>query len=286
MLTRISITAVILALLAGVIWFTTQSTDSGEPISASGVRVDTHAGLADAPASIVASPAAGSTRSGTSADVAEPPVVADEAGMVVRVVDRAGSPVPGVPLGVFDLEDWGDLYFPFGHDTDAAGAAFFSEQELLHLDSVAVALPLDPPVLAAAKVGTEVELILPALGQLRFEFVGADGEALLPAGNMSITSANSPEGWSHWFQSGSLVTPFPFGLAYSFDCPRLGEWRPLAASEQWPGLTLVQPARIHRIVLTNRYPVLVGRMLLADGSAFTGSGKSRCSVGSNTRAPA
>ena len=191
----------------------------------------------------------------------------------VIVRDEQGTRRAGVGLALLMRGDelvWGSND-PFRR-TDEQGEARFPPDETEDMEFVMIDLPLDPPVYTRFAPGTRVELVVPPLGELRFELVDGDGR---PRNLLSpqLSLNDQPVTGGRWTSVKQLphIEPFPLATPYVFHWSSLGEWKPVQGEPQ-PPLTVDAPVRTHRVQLVDKHPVLVGRLLTPEGDPFRGEG--------------
>lgn len=269
---------VVLALLVAVLW--TLTGPGGEALApgvvpaklaaASPVDPDRSPMLADSPAPARADRA--EPRPAEAAPLDERGPLVQPGQMSVRVVDETGAPVEGVPLLLFAADDELLLWEAARHLTGESGDVLFERLPRGDEYRVGIALALDPPVSAPVRPGGIVELVAPALGSLDFELVGAEGERLdVTIAVIDVFPSRSEPRTDILLRACLASFPcrlrLPFHQDYTVEVAT-PEWMP-AKGGSWPGLSAASPRREHRLVLRERKPTLVGRLLFDDGRPFT-----------------
>ena len=178
-------------------------------------------------------------------------------GLLVRVVDEQGEPVRGVPL----TETLDEVVHVF----DLTG----ERGEVAPLDtgweSVAVALPFDPPVQGEFDEFGFVELVVPPVGEILFEAP----EGVEPADQgLWLGFLGKGDSEEHLeVRVGPVDFPLrvaiPLGAEYLFE-GYLTEYEPVRSGFQSP-LSPAAPRRVHELRLGQARQVISGRLLLPDG---------------------
>ena len=175
-----------------------------------------------------------------------------------RVVDQGGVPQPHVPLA--KPSEGG--YFRILGLTDERGECSF--EFLRQRPSLAVALPLDPPVEGNLDEHGFVELVVPQLGELEFRLPGGKHTAgALELDFPESAVLEDPVQVQVTVQDFPLRLAIPLGTEYSFGF-RSSEHRPLIPEMQAP-LSRILASRVHVVELGDRLQVLEGRLLLPGG---------------------